>query len=398
MYGPRYYIRVLFYFTYDFAFLLWRKVSEKKSGTGNPEKRPEMLIVRLDAIGDYVLFRNFLNSIRHSNRFSGHRITLCGNEVWKDLALDLDSGSVDDFIWINRREFKSSLSYRWSILSAIRAKDYDVVVQPVMSREFLYGDPVVRLARAREKIGATGDTVASSFIAKFISDRFYHKLIPSLPRTTFEFMRNKSFIESLLDETINVEHTSIQLTSGPMKVTLPPTNYMVVFPGAGRKWRRWSPENFALVARHGCEKYNFGVALAGSGADRPYTNEVASRLKDFQVLDYTGKLSLVELACLLSSASLALVNDTGALHIAVAVGCPVVCVSNGNSYLRFVPYPETWGVPARFVFHPSLLRKIERSRKPFLPSSEWSKLDINRIEPQNVIEVVDELLQVTRNK
>jgi len=33
-----------------------------------------------------------------------------------------------------------------------------------------------------------------------------------------------------------------------------------------------------------------------------------------------------------------------------------------------------------------------------LPSSEWSKLDINRIEPQNVIEVVDELLQVTRNK
>ncbi len=392
MFGPRYYVRVLFYFTYDSIFLMWKKAHKEKNVSRGTSSQPSLLIVRLDAIGDYVLFRNFLTSIRRSKKFSDYRITLCGNEAWKDLALDLDSTSVDDFIWVNRGPFKTSLPYRWSILAKVRSKRYDVVVQPVMSREFLYGDPIVRVAEARVKIGTHGDNVASSFIAKLISDRFYDQMIPALPRTTFEFIRNKSFVEKLLDEEIALDRTSMALTTRLTAVTLPSFKYIVVFPGAGRKWRRWSPDNFAIVARHVCKQRASGVALAGGLSDGPYTSEVALGLKGFQVQDYTGKITLTGLGHLLSNASLAIVNDTSALHIAVAVGCPVVCVSNGNSYRRFVPYPAGWGAAARFVFHPSILRKIAEANGDFLPSSEWSKLDINSIQPQSVIEAVDEVL------
>ncbi len=44
-----------------------------------------LLIVRLDAIGDYILFRNFLKVIRNSEKFNNYTITLCGNTLWKDI-------------------------------------------------------------------------------------------------------------------------------------------------------------------------------------------------------------------------------------------------------------------------------------------------------------------------
>ena len=45
-----------------------------------------LLIIRLDAIGDYLLFRNFLSVIRASRKYKDYEITLCGNIVWKDLS------------------------------------------------------------------------------------------------------------------------------------------------------------------------------------------------------------------------------------------------------------------------------------------------------------------------
>ncbi|MDW8465862.1 MAG: hypothetical protein RML35_06685 [Chloroherpetonaceae bacterium] len=61
-----------------------------------------LLILRLDEIGDYVLFRNFLKEIRESERFKDYKITLCGNAAWKDLAEAFDKESVDEFIWISK--------------------------------------------------------------------------------------------------------------------------------------------------------------------------------------------------------------------------------------------------------------------------------------------------------
>lgn len=392
MFGPRYYVRVSFYFSFDSVFLLWKKIARKKKETSNAAELRELLIVKLDAAGDYVLFRNFLSSIRHSKRFSGYRITLCGNEMWKDLALDLDSGNVDEFLWINRADFKSSLRYRWSVLSTISDRIYDVVFQPVVSREFLYGDPIVRIAEAKYKIGVRSDTVASSRIAKCISNTFYDELLSPLPRTTFEFLKNRDLVEKFLSEETGLKRPSMEIRDKRKGLALPEEAFAVIFPGAGTKWRRWSSKNFAVVARHLLDAYGLEIAILGGASDLVHANEIRSSLNDAAVHDYCGQLSLADLPYLFSKATLAVVNDTIALHIAISVGCPVVCVSNGNSYLRFVPYPESWNVPARFIFHPTVLNRIERSSKQYVPGSEWSKLDIDKIQPQSVMKAIDEMM------
>jgi ADP-heptose:LPS heptosyltransferase len=54
--------------------------------------------------------------------------------------------------------------------------------------------------------------------------------------------------------------------------------------------------------------------------------------------NYCGNLSLPGLASTLAASKLVVANDTGAVHIAAAVGTPTVCVLGGGHPGRFLPY------------------------------------------------------------
>lgn len=116
-----------------------------------------VLVVRLDAIGDYVLFRNFLADIKASDKYKHKKITLVGNIAWREIAEFFDSDVVDDFIWIDRTRFVRNIHYRFNKLSEIRSCCPSTVIQPTYSREFFLGDSVVDICSAREKIGSVGD-------------------------------------------------------------------------------------------------------------------------------------------------------------------------------------------------------------------------------------------------
>jgi len=86
--------------------------------------------------------------------------------------------------------------------------------------------------------------------------------------------------------------------------------------------RRWPEENFkaltGLLARAG-----FRVAVFGSSGDRWFTENWA--LPD-GVLDLIGKTTLEETAAFMENCSLIVANDSGPMHLAAAVGRPVVSV------------------------------------------------------------------------
>ena len=54
-----------------------------------------ILLIRLDHIGDYVLFRNYIELIKNSNKYKNYSITLLGNSVWKDFSEELDNKYID---------------------------------------------------------------------------------------------------------------------------------------------------------------------------------------------------------------------------------------------------------------------------------------------------------------
>ena len=60
-----------------------------------------LLLLRLDSIGDYILFRNFIRALKESKKYKDYKITLCGNSRWKDLALHLDKQYITEYIWVD---------------------------------------------------------------------------------------------------------------------------------------------------------------------------------------------------------------------------------------------------------------------------------------------------------
>jgi ADP-heptose:LPS heptosyltransferase len=56
------------------------------------------------------------------------------------------------------------------------------------------------------------------------------------------------------------------------------------------------------------------------------------------VLNLAGKTTLIDLAELIRAAKLLIGNESGAVHLAAAVGTPSVSIVGGGHYGRFIPY------------------------------------------------------------
>ena len=118
----------------------------------------KLLIVRVDEIGDYMLWRNFLNEIVSSPRFRDHEIHFCGNRSWKSIFEQFDATSVNKQFWIDKIRFKKELKYRFRFLRMIYQQGYTTVINPVYSRDKRYDDSIVRAAKAIHRIGMVANT------------------------------------------------------------------------------------------------------------------------------------------------------------------------------------------------------------------------------------------------
>ena len=109
-------------------------------------------------------------------------------------------------------------------------------------------------------------------------------------------------------------------------------------PGASRAPRRWPADAFAKLAEQLIAQ-GFTPLLVGAPSDVATCAEVASHL-DSTVTNVCGKTTVPEMAALLARCDLLVSNDTGAIHIASAVGIRCVGLYGASAW-----FSETapWG-------------------------------------------------------
>jgi lipopolysaccharide heptosyltransferase I len=95
--------------------------------------------------------------------------------------------------------------------------------------------------------------------------------------------------------------------------------------GVASRWptKRWPPEHFAALVRRAQERFG-GTAVLVGGLDEVHLSQQTAALLTGPALDLTGRTDLPRLTALLARADVMLANDTGPLHLAVALGRPVV--------------------------------------------------------------------------
>jgi len=105
--------------------------------------------------------------------------------------------------------------------------------------------------------------------------------------------------------------------------------FIVLHPGASCVSKMWPQENFARVADSLAKRFNVKVVLVSSFDQVKIAEEVKNLMND-KPLFLCGKTSLGQLGALFEKASLFISNDSGPVHIACAVGVPVISIFGRN--------------------------------------------------------------------
>ncbi len=119
----------------------------------------------------------------------------------------------------------------------------------------------------------------------------------------------------------------------------PSARLVAIHPSASCVSKRWMPERFAAVAERLAAEDGVRICLVAGADDARHAQAVAAAMRA-PALNLAGQLSVAELAALLQRCALLLSNDSGPVHVAAAVGTPVVDIFGRN---QAGLSPQRWG-------------------------------------------------------
>ncbi len=100
---------------------------------------------------------------------------------------------------------------------------------------------------------------------------------------------------------------------------------IVLHPGANWPHKRWAPEHFAALGDRLADTHQAHLVISGGPNDTALTNTIISKMR-YPSTVMTGQTTFRQLGACLEQATLLVSNDTGALHLAAALGRPLVAL------------------------------------------------------------------------
>ncbi len=365
----------------DFLFWLAGRVK-----VGLPQK--VVHIVRMDAIGDSVLFSVMLAHFRQL--YPGYKIILIVDGVVKQLTPWLNQerilgpspeGYFDDIMIIDGKNYNRNFSYYYLTLKKIRQSNPEIVIHSTFSRN-KKSDQMVLISKEAHKIGYEGDLSNISPELKEKNDAKYNRLIKN-PASILETDHNMHFLNELagkrilqsgvpqwhLPENLRIEaKQKLQSLGIDLKKPL-----AAICPGSSRSVKNWPPSHFVSLMvklKKALPAIQFVIIGGLKEQDVASFIENSAGIKD--IYNLCGKTTLSELVKILSLSHLYIGNNTGSLHLSSAVGISAISIMSGEKGgsgeydSRFFPYPA-WKESAHNI--------AVWNTNPSLPGIENVKVD-----------------------
>jgi len=295
-----------------------------------PAKR--LLLIKTDAIGDYVIFRNFIEILKKSEKYRDYQIDLLGNKIWRDLNEAYDKQYLNETYFIdNPNSFYEAplktLKQGWQLFK----NRYEVVLHPTYTRLFMT-DGFAALTAAKQIIGYESDNEGIFPRYKKKTDKFYSRLLPLPQESYFEFNRNVFFFETVLGEKIDLKVPYFSTNIGTK-------NGIAILPGAGAFKRGWEGDKFLELIKRLLQQTNEPIYLIGGPSEVKHGEFLMQNLSAGSIENHINKTTVPQLVDIIAGSSLLIANETSAIHMAVATQTPSVCILGGGHFERFAPYP-----------------------------------------------------------
>lgn len=202
---------------------------------------------------------------------------------------------------------------RWELARALRRRRFDCAI---LLQNAFDAALIAWLARIPVRIGYNRD--GRGLLLSCAVEAPKRGEIPPHQRFYYlELLRRAGILDSL------PASEAIHLEGGGRRVG----RMIGVSPGAAYgSAKQWLPERFAEAAARVARERGAEVALFGSGSERDLCEQVAGLLNGCRVTNYAGQTTLSEFIDLASECEVFLTNDSGAMHIASALGVPTVAI------------------------------------------------------------------------
>lgn len=307
-------------------------------------KRPDILIVKLSAIGDVVHTLPALNAIRHC--YPGAHIDWLVEEAAADLIIGhraLDQVFIaqrktwlSDFKTADRGRLISEIA---RFIQTLRSRRYDMVFDFQFS---LKGALWIAMTRARRKIGFGPGLEHQEHSHLVLNER--------IPAVSMEVHALERGLQMLKAVGIEAPQVSYQLPITPEHIRQAERllmahgissqrPFVAVNPMAKWETKLWEIDKFAKLVDIIQDKFKLPVVFTGGPEDRAYIDTIRKQMKT-AAPNLAGRTSLLSLAALLQQAQLMVTTDTGPMHIAAAVDTPTIAVFGPTAPWRTGPYGQ----------------------------------------------------------
>ncbi|MDU9758857.1 glycosyltransferase family 9 protein [Helicobacter pylori] len=388
--------------------------------TSPPIRKKTLCFIRLDIIGDYILYRNFLPLFK--KYFEDYEITFIGNTVIKDITTHCDSKYyIDKFIFLDNTYWEKYLRIgangsrlsklkellfflpkfmrkRYEDVSHLRKESYEICINSSMFYFLTKEDAIIKHLIAENKVGVFCTHPVDSSLHRirlrkqteirksFYTHLFYPKEVPQ-----FLYDSNQDFFQSFFKHFKGVDIGFVELELKlpiafeyeKFKNILKPP-YGVLNLGASDDFRVYKrfDEMIAFL------NPDYQLVLCGnSKKDEKLANSILKRHKN--AISLVNQTDLIEYLHLLKNASFAMGNESSIVHLSACLKIPYAfIVSSGLSSPRFHPYPKEIGPNIHMIYPRDFQKIISRSSNWMFKAMTMTHPPVDFVNPQDIISAI----------
>ncbi|MBA4142506.1 MAG: glycosyltransferase family 9 protein [Nitrosospira sp.] len=346
-----------------------------------------ILCIRLDNMGDVLMSQPAMRALKQS--VPGRKITLLTSSAGSGIAPfipEVDDTISFDVPWVKTEEVSGERRLA-ALANELKRRRFDAaVIFNVYSQNPLPAAMMCYQAGIRTVLGYcrenpyqlithwVPDKEPLNYIAHEVERQL--RLVQSTGAATFDTELSLEIPEESRQKIS--EKITERLAALRIRANEP---WLVLHAGVSEEKRRYPPNDYITACRS-LIKQGYRIVLTGSGSERGYVDEIARQLSD-AATNVAGELSVAELITLIAAVPVLVSNNTGPVHIAAAVGTPVVVL-----YAMTNPQHTPWQIPSRVLYFevpPEL-----RTKNELLQS--FPGVSTPRASPGAIVQAVNELV------
>ncbi|SOD39965.1 glycosyltransferase family 9 protein [Nitrosovibrio sp. Nv4] len=346
-----------------------------------------ILCARPDNMGDVMMSQPAIRALKQS--VLGRKITLLTSSAGSSIAPfipEVDEIIPFDVPWVKTSETNGEQQLL-ALAKELRSRQFDAaVIFTVYSQNPLPAAMLCYLAGIKIVLGYCREN-PYQLISQWVPDKEPLDYIMHEVERQLRLVEMAGAVTRDTKLLLNIPKESRQKVSDKISAISaaagiqPDEPWLVLHAGVSEE-KRLYPANDYIAACRSLITQGYKIVLTGSGGERDYVGEIARQLGDVAT-NLAGELSVAELVALIAAAPVLVSNNTGPVHVAAAVGTPVVVL-----YAMTNPQHTPWQVSNRVLYFevPPELRTKNRLLQSF------PGVSTPRASPEAIVAAVSELV------